>query len=221
VGNSKGYNKKKPDIMITEKRNNKIKQVVTDRQLDLIMVLENVHDPHNIGAVIRSCDAVGIHQIHIIYSEEGLHCDNRYIGKRSSRGALKWSEVVYHTSLFKCMDIVRPQVSQIVATHLGESAKSVYETDFTQSTAFLFGNEKDGLSKDALAFADQNIIIPMHGMVQSLNISVACAVTIFEAQRQRMGAGLYQDTSNNLSEEKILLYEEYLAISKPTKEVQY
>jgi tRNA (guanosine-2'-O-)-methyltransferase len=207
--------------MITDKRHNKIKQVVAHRQLDLIMVLENVNDPHNIGAVIRSCDAVGIHQIHIIYSEEGLYCDNRYVGKRSSRGALKWSEVVYHTSLEKCMNIVRPQVSQIVATHLGESAKSVYETDFTQSTAFLFGNEKDGLSKQALAYADHNIIIPMHGMVQSLNISVACAVTIFEAQRQRMQAGQYINASDNLTQEKMELYDEYLAISKPTKEVQY
>lgn len=218
---SKGYNAKNYLDMITDERHNKIKQVVAHRQLDLIMVLENVHDPHNIGAVIRSCDAVGIHQIHIIYSEQGLYCDNRYVGKRSSRGALKWSEITYHTSLDDCMGIVRPQVGQIVATHLGESAKSVYETDFVQPTAFLFGNEKDGLSTEALAYADQNIIIPMHGMVQSLNISVACAVTIFEAQRQRMVSGSYQDYSENLSSKKTELYENYLAISQPTKEIQY
>ena len=207
--------------MITNKRHDKIKQVVAQRQLDLIMVLENVHDPHNIGAVIRSCDAVGIHQIHIIYSEEGLYCDNRYVGKRSSRGALKWSEVTYHTSLIECMNIVRPQVNQIVATHLGESAKSLFETDFTKSTAFLFGNEKEGLSKEALAYADQNIIIPMHGMVQSLNISVACAVTIFEAQRQRLLNGNYQNDITNISGKKMTLYNEYMSISNPTKEVQY
>ena len=194
---------------MTPERLTKFERVVVNRQLDLTVILENVHDPHNIGAVLRSCDSVGINEIFVLYTEPQLNLEHIELGKRSSSGARKWIDVHYYTSAEACFKHVKSKYKTILGTHLSESAKSLYELDFSTSIALLFGNEKDGLSKEALSYADGNFIIPQSGMVQSLNISVACAVTLYEAYRQRLNQGFYEDMSKLREKDRKDLLKEY------------
>lgn len=179
-------------MKITEQRLNRFKQVVANRQHDLTVILENVHDPHNIGAVLRSCDSIGIREIFVLYTEPGLQkLDKLEMGRRTSSGARKWVDIRFYTDVEDCFTEVKQRYQHVLATHLDAEAKTLYELDLTQSTALLFGNEHDGLSREALAYATGNFIIPQMGMVKSLNISVACAVTLYEAFRQRTLSGQY------------------------------
>ena len=176
--------------MLTEDRTEKIRNLVAKRQ-NLTVILENVHDPHNIGAVMRSCDAVGIREIFIVYTHNCYNSLSQKIGRNASSGSQKWVEAHYFDDLNLCFEVVRSRYDLIFGTHLSENSKSLYELDLTRSVALMFGNEKSGITEDALKLLDGNYIIPQHGMVQSLNISVACAVSLFEASRQRKVKGMY------------------------------
>jgi len=193
---------------ITEHREQRFKKVIAKRQLNLTVILENVHDPHNIGAVLRSCDAVGLHEVYIIYTERRLQ-DRGVIGHNSSSGSLKWVQLRYFENVKKCMDLVKSKYDKIYATHLNGDSKDLYELDFTESTALLFGNEHDGVSTESLSYCDGNFTIPQHGMVQSLNISVACAVTLFEAQRQRKLKGAYGHQFDHSNSNHVEMFELY------------
>lgn len=196
-------------MLFTQERLTKLKDLVASRQFDLTVVLENVHDPHNLGAIIRTCEAVGVYTVYVVYSETGKNSIAHYIGKRASRGAKRWVKVEFFETMAACIQHLRANKYAILTTHLSESAKGIYETDFTQKCAIVFGNEKDGISQLALQLSDANIIIPTYGMVQSLNVSVACAVTMFEASRQRRLAGSYNkafDISNPDMKDCILYY---------------
>jgi tRNA (guanosine-2'-O-)-methyltransferase len=171
----------------------RIKALVTKRQLDLTVVLENVHDAHNIGAVMRSCDGVGIKEIYVLYSSDRLNENDLVLGKRTSAGARKWVDVIYFEDTKKCFETLKSKYDQILGTHLNQESKSLYDLDLTKSTALVFGNESRGISEQALAYLDGNFIIPQFGMVESLNISVACAVSLFEASRQRNAIGRYDN----------------------------
>lgn len=177
--------------MISQERDLKLKDLARNRQRDLTIILENVHDPHNIGAVMRTADAVGIQDIHIIYTKESQNSIKQYVGQRASRGTKKWVNSHFYASIQECMEVVKPNFKHIYATHLGQNSKSIYDCDFTEPTALVFGNERQGVSEELLAHCTGNVLIPMVGMVQSLNISVAVAVTIYEAYRQRSSSGCY------------------------------
>lgn len=176
--------------LITEARLEKFRKVANVRQ-KMTVILENVHDPHNIGAVMRSCDAVGIQELYIIYTDKRLDEEHFEIGTKSASSAKKWLDTYFFKSWEKLNAAIRNKYDRILATHLTESSKSIYNTTLTDNIAFLFGNEKEGISNEALSYIDQNILIPQYGLVQSLNISVACAVTLYEALRQRHKDGLY------------------------------
>lgn len=179
-------------MKITTQRLDRFKEVVANRQFDLTVILENVHDPHNIGAVLRSCDSVGIREIFVLYTEPELQkLDKLEMGRRTSSGARKWVDVRFYTDAAACFSEVNQKYEQVLATHLDAEARNLYALDLTASTALLFGNEHDGLSQQALSYATGNFVIPQMGMVKSLNISVACAVTLYEALRQRTEAGYY------------------------------
>lgn len=195
---------------MTPKRLEKFERVVANRQLDLTIILENVHDPHNIGAVLRSCDSVGIREIFILYTEEQLGLRQIELGKNSSSGARKWIDVHYYTDIEACFKHIKSTYQYIFSTHLSSTAKSLHDLDLTQSVALLFGNEKDGLSKEALSYSDGNFVIPQVGMVESLNISVACAVTIYEAFRQRLDAQKYGKLESLESPDKQAILKEYI-----------
>lgn len=180
------------------------------RQPNLTVILENVHDPHNIGAVLRSCDSVGIREVFVLYTEPSLDQERIEIGKNASSGARKWIDIHLYHDVDACFAHVRQRYQHIWATHLGEKAVDLYEIDFTRSVALLFGNEHDGVSEASLQYATGNFLIPQMGMVQSLNISVACAVALYEALRQRRAADMYGANNPMEASERDALAEAYL-----------
>ncbi len=188
---------------MTEQRYNKIKKVVNQRQRYLTVVLENVHDPHNVSAVLRSCDAVGIDKVYLIYNT------NKFpkIGRVSSASAKKWVEVIKFRSVDECFAELKREKYRIYSTHISETGKnrSLYETDLTKRVAIVFGNEHAGVTEEVKQKSDGNLIIPMYGMIQSLNISVSVAVCIYEALRQRDARGMYRRTRYTKSELKTKL----------------
>ena len=168
--------------MKSEKRTKKIFSVLSKRQPDLTIVMENIHDPHNVSAMLRSADAVGIHEVQLVYTKEKFP----RVGKKSSSSANKWVERRKFDSLQSCYERLHSEGFTIYATRLDESSRPLYSFDLTAKTAFVFGNEHAGVSDEAAALADAVIMIPMMGMIQSLNVSVACAVALYEALRQRI-----------------------------------
>ncbi len=151
------------------------------------MVMENIHDPHNVSAVFRTCDAVGVLRVELLYTTETFP----KIGKKSSSSANKWLEKRKHRSVRECYAALHREGFRICATRLGVPAPSLYELDLTAKTAFVFGNEHRGVSDEAAELADANFQIPMMGMIESLNVSVAAAVCLYEALRQRIAGGAY------------------------------
>ncbi len=176
---------------MTPERAAKIKKVLDHRQSGLVVVMENVHDPHNISAVLRTCDAVGVQDVYILNTMIPRH---KKFGKTSSARALGWLSIHEFDNTKVCMDEVRHRCDKIYATHLGVKSHSLYELNLSESVALVFGNEHAGVTEECLGYCDGNFIIPQVGMVQSLNISVACAITLYEAFRQRSIAGFYNGT---------------------------
>lgn len=171
---------------MTNERRQKIEAVLSKRQNDITVVLENVFDPHNISAVMRSCDAVGIQEIYVLNSKIPRH---KKWGARSSSSAAKWLTIHQYEDHSECFAALRKKYEVILTTHLSTDAVSLYSLDLTKSTALVFGNEHSGVSDELRALSDGNFIIPQMGMIRSLNISVACAVTLYEAFRQKQLAG--------------------------------
>jgi tRNA (guanosine-2'-O-)-methyltransferase len=174
---------------MTEERRHKIESVLSKRQDDITVVLENVFDPHNISAVMRSCDAVGIQEIYVLNTKIPRH---KKWGARSSSSAAKWLTVHQFEDTDQCFVELRKKYSTILTTHLSTDAVSLYEVDLTKPIALVFGNEHSGVSEELIKLADGNFIIPQVGMIRSLNISVACAVSLYEAFRQKQEAGHYR-----------------------------
>ena len=153
-------------------------------------MMENVHDPHNVSAILRSCDAVGVLRTHAVYSIE--EPPPGAFARQTSASATKWVEVERHQSLADCYKQLRAQGFSILVTSLGPDARPLYDCDLRMPVAFVLGNEMRGVSDQARDWADSEIQIPMAGMVESLNVSVACAVCLYEAFRQRSAAGDYE-----------------------------
>jgi len=189
---------------MTPERQNRITNVLNRRQPDLTVVLENVHDPHNISAVMRTCDSIGIQNIYILNTRIARHSK---FGKKSSASAAGWLSIHHFDNTEACFEVLKAKYSRIYATHLGAESHSLYDLDLTESVALVFGNEHAGVSEEALRLCDGNFIIPQVGMVRSLNISVACAVSLYEAFRQKQQAGHYDSSRlpegewNELSEQ--------------------
>ncbi len=179
---------------MTPERKQKINTVLSYKQSNLCIVLDNVHDPHNIQAILRTCDAVGISEIYTI-KNNGRIKNDYFIITKSSSSANKWIPVNAFDDYSACVKAIRTKYDKIYATHLTAQSVDIYEMDFTQNMALVFGNEKDGVSDDLLKLCDGNFIIPQYGMIQSLNISVACAITLFEAYRQKKIAGHYNQAN--------------------------
>jgi len=171
----------------TQKRTNKIISVIQVRQKSLHVVIENIHDPHNVSAIFRTCDSVGVGKVSLVYNIEKFP----KIGKKSSASAFKWVEREKFKSIKDCAAKLKEEGYKIFVSSIAQDSKNIYDLDFTQKTAVVFGNEHRGVSKEAEEIADEKFIIPMYGMVQSLNVSVAAAVVLYEALRQRRIKGMY------------------------------
>ena len=173
---------------MTPERIERLETVLNKRQPDLTIVLENVFDPHNISAVMRTCDAVGIQDIYILNNKIPPH---RKWSDKASSSAAKWLTIHQFTDANECFVALRKNYKKIYTTHLSSDAVSLHELNLTEPVALVFGNEHSGVSDEIIAMADGNFIIPQVGIIKSLNISVACAVTLYEAFRQKNIAGHY------------------------------
>lgn len=173
--------------MVLPRRFQRLQNVLQKRQPDLTVLLENVHKPHNVSAILRTCDAVGVLQVHAVTAESELPTFNS-----TAQGSQKWVPLHLHPTIETAIEALKNQSLKICAAHFSDQAIDYREIDYTQPTAILLGTEKWGVSPLAASLVDQHIMIPMLGMVQSLNVSVANAVILFEAQRQRLAAGYYE-----------------------------
>jgi len=189
---------------MTEDRTEKLLYVLSKRQAGLTVVMENVDDPHNISAVMRTCEAVGIQDVYVLTTK--IHPHKKF-GPRSSSSAAKWLTIHQYTDAKECFAELRKHFSQILTTHLAADSVGLHEIDFTKTTALIFGNEHDGVSEEIRSLADGNFIIPQMGIIQSLNISVACAVSIYEAMRQKTVAGHYKEPSLPVERREALMNE--------------
>ncbi|HEV2353989.1 MAG TPA: RNA methyltransferase [Puia sp.] len=177
---------------MTPERELRIRKVLDKRQDNLIVVLENVTDPHNISAVMRTCDATGVQEVHVLNTRIPRH---KKWGAKSSSSAAGWLTVYQHSNVEDCWRSLRGRIDRIFTTHLGTDAVSLYEMDLTARIALVFGNEHSGVSDEVRQISDGNFVIPQVGIIRSLNISVACAVTLYEAYRQKSAAGHYDRQS--------------------------
>ncbi len=181
----------------TEKRLKKFYDTVKARQQNLTVVLENIHDPHNVKAILRTCDAVGISKIGMLYTIENFP----KMSKISTGSAAKWIEKEKFKNTEECFLTLRSQGFKIYASAIVDDSVDLFDLDLTEKVAIVLGNEHRGVSKEAIALSDKVFKIPMFGMVQSLNVSVANAIILYEALRQRRSKGMYENSS--LSEEEI------------------
>lgn len=175
---------------MTPERTERLTNVLAKRQPGLTVVLENVSDPHNISAVMRTCDAVGVQDVYILNTKIGLH---EMWSAKTSSSAAKWLTVHQFTNAEECFAALRKKFSKIYTTHLSTDAVDLYEINLTESVALVFGNEHSGVSDDIIGMADGNFLIPQVGIIKSLNISVACAVSLYEAYRQKKIAGHFDN----------------------------
>ncbi len=172
--------------MPTEQRVNKLKRVAEARQAGFTVVIEDVYDPHNLGAISRSCDAFGIQQINVIFETHPAY-DPKEVGKNSSTATNKWLDYRVHHGTETALKALKAEGWTLVAAALDPAAESIFEADLClPRIALLFGNEKTGLSATALALADRKVLIPMRGIAQSMNVSVSAALCIYEVTRQRL-----------------------------------
>lgn len=172
------------------RRYERLKQVLSKRQSDLTVITEDVHKPHNFSAIIRTCDAVGVFEVHSVNSNSKMPTYSPV-----AKGSDKWVNLHTHPDLKTAVAKLQQKDLKIYAAHLSEKAVDYRSIDYTKPTAILMGAEKHGVSELAADLVDGHIIIPMFGMVESLNVSVAAAVILFEAQRQRLAAGMYDRVS--------------------------
>jgi tRNA (guanosine-2'-O-)-methyltransferase len=176
---------------ITERRAQRIRDVLARRQIDLTLVVNNIHDPHNVSAILRSCDAFGVHRVHLLYTDTAYPA----LGKKSSASAKKWVETIRHPSAASLADHLKSEGFTLVATGFNATATPLPQWDLTRKTAIILGNEHRGVDEDLAPHVDGTLYIPMQGMVQSLNVSVAAAVILYEGFRQRQAAGCYDHPS--------------------------
>lgn len=189
---------------ITDKRKKRIDSVLARRQKDLTLVMDNIWDPHNVSAVLRSCDAFGVADVHLYYTTSKWP----ELGKKSSASAKKWIRRTRHIDAEAMIGGIREGGAQILRTGFSATARPVQEFDFTKPTAIILSNEHNGTAPEIAELVPDEIYIPMFGMVQSFNVSVAAAIILYEASTQRQRAGMY-DTPSFSDEEMELLRQEW------------
>ena len=190
--------------MPTPGRVHRLRSVLERRQDDLCLVLDNIHDTHNASAILRTCDGFGIGRIAFLYTDNPVPEIVAGVAARTE----KWMRIAHYQHVQRCVDSLRGQHGRVLATHLDAGARSYLEVDWTQPAAIVFGNEHRGCSEEVLARADYAISVPMQGMAQSFNVSVAAGIILGELYRQRAARGLY---APSWSDGKERVYETWLA----------
>jgi tRNA (guanosine-2'-O-)-methyltransferase len=187
---------------MTPERHQQLKLALSKRQPDLTVLAESVNKPHNIGALLRTCDAVGVLTLHAVAPRGGFAK-----GRRVTAGTRDWVSTRQHEHLEGAVSELKSKSFQLVAAHFSDDALDYRELDYTRPTAFLLGAELAGVSPAAAALADHHVVIPMRGLVESLNVSVAGALLLYEAARQREAQGFYRGSRLPQAEFDRLLFE--------------
>ncbi|GLX78378.1 tRNA (guanosine(18)-2'-O)-methyltransferase [Thalassotalea insulae] len=187
---------------MTPERLQRINAMLDQRQPDLTVCMEGVHKTHNLAAIVRTADAIGISDVHAVWKNERMR-----VSGGSAAGSQNWVDVHNYSSTKDAIAVLKQQNMQVLVTNLSDTSVDFREIDYTKPTAIILGQEKFGATEEALALADQDIVIPMVGMVQSLNVSVANAVVLYEAQRQRKAAGMYDKPSISYQRRQRFLFE--------------
>ena len=172
--------------LVSEKRLKKMKKILETRQDTLRVFMDYVYSPHNLAAIVRTCDAVNIGKLYY------RHQKKVKLNNEITMGAHKWIFHEYVENIEKFYQNIKNQGYQVVVSLLDEDTVNFREVDYTKPTLIVLGNEVDGASEISIKYADKKVIIPMFGMSQSLNVSVANAVILYEAQRQRTLKGMYE-----------------------------
>lgn len=171
---------------MTPERYRRICETLDRRQPDLTVIMDGVHKPHNIAAIVRTCDAVGILDVHAI-----LPNNRARMAAGTAMGSQRWVKVHKHEESISVIRELQGQGVQVLAAHLSDTAIPYREVDYSKPTALLLGTEKFGVSDEVADTVDQHVIIPMMGMVESFNVSVAAAIILSEACEQRRSQGYY------------------------------
>jgi tRNA (guanosine-2'-O-)-methyltransferase len=187
---------------LNPERFRRIQSVLARRQPDLTVLMERVNKTHNFSAILRNADAVGVLKANVVLPEKGIDLHHHI-----AAGTSRWVQVRVHPTVRAAVDHLHHDGFRVLAAHPSDDAIDYREVDLTRPVAFMVGAELDGLSEEGLALADQTVVIPMAGMVRSLNVSVATALLLFEAFRQRQAAGLYDESRLPKKEFDSLLFE--------------
>ena len=184
-------------MSVLPRRFQRIKNVLNSRMGDLTVLIEGVNKPHNLSAIIRTCDAAGVFQANFI-------CDHSKVKTFNStaQGSQKWVKLRNHESILKATNVLKKKGFKLYGTSLNANSIDYRDLDFTKDTCFVLGAEKWGLSEELIAQVDESIYIPMNGMVQSLNVSVAGAILLFEAIRQRKKKDLLPSEGEGLNQKE-------------------
>jgi tRNA (guanosine-2'-O-)-methyltransferase len=189
------------NYLVEPQRLKRLVEVLLRRQKDLILFSENVKNEHNFSAIIRTCDAVGVLNIYYTYDGNKTKIYNEHI----TMGSHKWVFLHRVENAVETLKGLKEKGFQIVATRLVGNSVHFREVDYTKPTVIVVGNELEGVSEEVASVADYNVVIPMYGMAQSLNVSVATAVILYEAERQRSAKGFYDKPQLSLEEIKQIL----------------
>lgn len=187
---------------MTPRRFARLQAILDRRQPDLTVLMDDVHKPHNVSAIVRTCDAVGILGVHAVSPDPRFRAEHC-----SAAGSNRWVSIDTHDDHARAARHLHDTGHRILAAHLTEDAVDFRDVDFNRPTALLLGSELDGLSEEAAAIADGFVTVPMMGAVASLNVSVAAAIILYEAQRQRRAAGLYEQRRLDPATRARLLFE--------------
>jgi len=197
-----------------DRRRHRIEDVIRQRQKGIIVVLEDIHDPHNAAAILRTCDALGIQTVYFIFEKESPY-NPKKVGKATSSSANKWLDFCVFHSTLQCIDTLKQNKYHIIVTSLTNTSASLLDFRCTKEKIAIFiSNEHDGVSKIARKAADTILTIPMAGFVQSLNVSVAAGIVLWEITKQRKKTGLDWGLEKN---EKKSLMKSFMSRAKGKK----
>ena len=178
------------------RRFERLKSVLNKRISDLTVLIENVEKPHNLSAIIRSCDAVGVLEAYAIFNKEKLLTFNS-----TAQGSQKWVQINQYKQTTNAIKVLKKKGFRLYGTNLNTKSIDYRQCNFKGPTAFVLGAEKWGISEEAASLVDEHIHIPMRGMVESLNVSVAASTLLFEAIRQRQVANIMPESGEGMSQD--------------------
>tara|TARA_B100000963_G_scaffold361319_1_gene396138 strand:+ start:2536 stop:3195 length:660 start_codon:yes stop_codon:yes gene_type:complete len=184
-------------MSVLPRRFRRIKNVLDSRMGNLTVLVEGVNKPHNLSAILRTCDAAGVYKAHFVCQDNHIKTFNS-----TAQGSQKWVKLKNHKTYTSAAKDLKKNGFKLYGTSLNKNSIDYRKLDLTKNTCFVLGAEKWGLSKEMISMVDESIYIPMHGMVQSLNVSVAAAILLFEAIRQRNAKNLIPSEGEGLNKEE-------------------